>query len=319
MFSGDFLQNTEYVYEEVAKLSPPSQALDNSSSSPFFRGPISPTPYNPQMMNESQNLPVSQNMASPMSNGALSPQHMQSGVLSPQQMQVASPQSNLGSPINLATNSPVSMAYGSQMMHVSTNSPVQAVSDIRGCSIAQPVQELSAENLEVDYMAKQFDQYQGGMGQYQDPSMYNQPPYQQFPQQSCAFQARGGGSDRDLQDVLDIIQNQGFDEVDCARIDEPVSRHFADCIPMPEKLVCRGSSQPDDMSELFSKFTEQATISYTAKIQKDYNKSPTSTSVQTENTVTTESKAVQTRENDGKFPCFLCNLHVSYSQKAHRL
>ena len=305
MYSTDFLQNSEYVYEEVAKLSPPSQLLDASSSSPFFGGPNSPTPYNPQMMGDNpQSMPVSQNMASPMSNGALSPQHMQASVLSPQQMQVASPQSNLGSPINMSANSPVSMPYGGQMMQASSGASVQGVSEIHRQSIVQPVQDthLSVDNLEADFMANQFNQYQGGMGQYGEAGMYNQPPYQQFSQQSCAFQARGTGTgtDRDLQDVLDIIGNQGYDEVDCSRIDMPPAPHFSHAIPMTEKLVSRGGSQKDDLVDLSAKFSDQASINFTAKVQRDYNKMPQSTSVQTESVLSTENKAVQTRDNGGK-------------------
>lgn len=282
--TADFLQSTDFVYEEVAKLSPPSQQL-NTTSPPFF-DPISPmsnaTPYNSHMMNDpQQSIPVSQNMASPMSNGALSPQ-MQTGVLSPQQMQVASPQSNLGSPIN------VSMPYGSQMVQTPVSQPIQAMSDIQGHTISQPIQV--ADSLEQDFVSNQGMSYQyQPMGSFDAYNQQNFPPI--GAPQSCAFQARG--SDRDLQDVLDIIQSQGYDEVDSARIDVPKPYEETLPVPLSGQLVCRGSSQPRSLP--FP--SEEPCVSFTAKVQKDYNQSPQTETAQP--TFTKETKAVQTRENGG--------------------
>lgn len=234
------------------------------------------------MSETNQSLPVNQNMASPMSNGALSPQ----------QMQVASPQSNLGSPINVANTTSVSMPYCGATMQA------QAVSDIHGQSVTQPVQvsSLSADHLEQDFAnPDMFNQYQG-FENYAEVNMYNQQPnYQPLGQQSCAFQARG--SDRDLQDVLDIIQEQGYDEVD-ARLDQPMAKPFGEtfsmAVPTTEKMICRGSGQPESMPV----FSEEPAVRYSAKIQKDYNK--TSQKEMMQKVVSQETKSIQTRDSGGR-------------------
>jgi len=206
--SADILSNsTEFVYEEISKMSPPSQPIGATTPPLLYStGPqtsaICTSPYN-QMLTSPQSVQSSMMGAlSPQGQGgvmqALSPQStvMQA---SPQNMQVMSPQGNMGSPHhNMMDASQGGMQYGSHMVTAGDlsmdPSMLNAMQAAQMQTLSQPIQVSS--DLEPDFDQDMFNQLQGlqASGGYAVHQTGVKQVEMGMPQHygSCAFQARGG-------------------------------------------------------------------------------------------------------------------------------
>ncbi|WAQ97288.1 NFKB1-like protein [Mya arenaria] len=257
----DILTNsTEFVYEEVSNMSPPSQQVGPTtppllySMGPQTSAPGSvfsaatPSPYNQMMSGSPQSI----------MSGGLSPQHtvMQA---SPQSMQAMSPQGNLGSPLGMGDTSQGGIQFGGQMLQATSESILQAsqfqsgmhmtaVTSMHGQPQNQPLQVPS--DIETDLLADpdmlyQLQQQAQGYSGSQSAKQMQYELQQQYG--TCAFQARGTQypADTDLQDVMSIIE--GFDEVDAALVKQPGAYVRAEEVKRcqinskEEMLVGRGS------------------------------------------------------------------------------
>ncbi|KAH3863816.1 nuclear factor NF-kappa-B p105 subunit-like isoform X2 [Dreissena polymorpha] len=268
----DLLSNpTDFVYEEVSKMSPPNQPIN--SMSPPLRYPHgsgmnvmgSHSPYNQMMSPQS----VSQGTPGSMINGGMSPEHMQP---SPQSISAMSPQGNLTSPGNLADASQAGMQYGNGMIDVSSELAMQHMNQSLMSSgqseammttmsmatmhqIQQPIQSSGIENMLMNpgMFCENFDiqpqtqgyDHQSYMSSQTIKEMEQQMPHQYMP---CSFVARGG-EDEDLDDVMAIIDG-GYDETDASLIKPPHGSSSQKPGSFVEKLmVTHGEARDEELYE----------------------------------------------------------------------